>query len=77
MMTLDELSAITERLQTVKMTDPAAAGRILSILARHWEFLTRLESMIADCEEIEKTIRELESYLNTLPSCEMAKGTPK
>ena len=67
MITLERLDAITERLQTVNMTDPAIAAHILSILARHRESLTRLQAQIAECQKIEEIIRELESYLDTLP----------
>ena len=77
MITLEELSAIIERVQTANLKDAAAGDRILSILARHWESLTRLQPVIAECAEIEKAIRELESYLNTLASCDMAKGKRK
>ncbi len=66
MISLEELDAITERLQTVTLKDQSASTRILSILARHRKSLLHLRSQIAECQEIEESIRELDLYLNDL-----------
>jgi polyhydroxyalkanoate synthesis regulator phasin len=65
--TLEKLDAIIERIQKAGMMNPEASTRILSILARHRESLSRIRAQVAVSEKMEDLIEEIDAYLDTLP----------
>ena len=66
MITLDKIEDLTLRTQAAHFQEEPSRLMILDILARHRKSILALTAQVAECEEIEKALIDLEAYLDGL-----------